>query len=721
MHRLITWSLIIVSSLVGLVVGGVLFVVLLVDPNDYRDRIASEVEQRTGREMVIEGDLGLTFFPWFGIEMGKTRLGEASGFGDEPFATMDRVQLSVKVLPLLSGELRLNTIILERPRIRLIRDEQGRANWEQFPKASSATEGAGAGEQPAAASDKGADQPAVPAIVRGLRLAGLRVEDASVVYDDRQAGRKLTLAPFNLKLTDVSLGGDVPVEADWEVAVGGGPQLSGQLTTTARVAPDLTQARLMRLKMELTASGDAVPNDEQTVSLMAGVNANLAASEFQVEDLSVQAAGARLTGNAEAALGGSSPVASGTITIPEFDPRKVMRRLDIAPPATRDQGVLGALEADLEFELKDGRIRVEPLQARLDDSNLQGWVLVRDPAQPAADFDLELDRINVDRYLPPPSEDDEAEETAEEGAKEDEATIPTEPLRPLDLDGELRIAALTVSSADMEDVTVKIRAKDGNIRINPLTARLYEGQYRGDIRLDATQEALGVKLNERLKGVQAQPLLSDLASFSRLGGQGDVTLEARARGKTVTEILNQLKGQAVFGFKDGAFQGINLAQTLRQGMARLQGNELSADEPKQTDFTTLGGTVKIDGGRLSNDDLSLKTPLLRVTGSGMVNAITREIDYQLNLNVVGSLEGQGGAELQRLKGVPVPLRIKGALMDPGISLGLGDKLEAMAKQRVDEKKQELKAKAEAKSKEAEDKAKEKADKAVEDKIKDLLN
>lgn len=709
MRRFLKWLSIGLGSLIGLLAVFVAVVVLVVDPNDYRGTIAEQVEQRTGRQMVIEGDLGLTFFPWFGIEMGKTRLADAEGFGDKPFASMDRVQLAVKVWPLLTGDLRLDTVILERPRIRLIRDAQGRANWEQFPKGEpSAPSGDGGG-------DSGQDS-GLPPMVQGLQLAGVRIQEASLLYDDRQAGQTVTLDPLNLRLSDVRFGGEIPIEADWQVAMGDGPELDGELTATATVAPDLSQVRVEGLGLDVTASGDAVPAGKQTVSLDAGINANLAASEFGIEELVLEAAGARVEGRAKARLTPSGPAADGKLAIPELNPRKVMGNLGMDAPETRDDAVLRAFSTDLEFGYENGQIRVKPFEARVDDSKLTGQALVRDPAQPAADFDLELDRLNVDRYLPPPSE--EAAEAPEEEGEGEETPIPTEPLRRLDLNGEVRVGALTVSGADMKDITVKVTAKDGDIRLNPLTANLYGGQYQGDIRLDATGEKLGVSVNERLKGIQAQPLLSDLAGFARLVGKGDFTLDATTRGATVTEILDGLKGQAVFGFNDGSIDGINLAQMLRQAMARFQGTKASADEPEKTDFTTLGGTVRIDGGTLSNDDLNLKTPLLRVTGGGKANVIKRELDYRLNLNVVGSLEGQGGADLQQLKGIPVPLRISGALMSPSFDLALGEQLRAAAKGRLDAEKAELEAKAEAKQKELEAEAKKKAQEALKEKAGD---
>ena len=84
------------------------------DANDYRDKIAAEVKRETGRDLVIEGDLELTFFPWFALNIGKTTLGNAPGFGDEPFLSFDEARMSIQVMPLLfDNELSIGTVSLD--------------------------------------------------------------------------------------------------------------------------------------------------------------------------------------------------------------------------------------------------------------------------------------------------------------------------------------------------------------------------------------------------------------------------------------------------------------------------------------------------------------------------------------------------------------------------------------------------------------------------------
>lgn len=95
---------VIIAVAVALIVGVIIIVPLLIDPNDYKDEISVKVKDQTGRELKIEGDIALTWFPWIGFEMGRVELGNAPGFKAPVFASTDKVAIRLKLLPLLKRE-----------------------------------------------------------------------------------------------------------------------------------------------------------------------------------------------------------------------------------------------------------------------------------------------------------------------------------------------------------------------------------------------------------------------------------------------------------------------------------------------------------------------------------------------------------------------------------------------------------------------------------------
>ena len=138
-------------------------------------------------------------------------------------------------------------------------------------------------------------------------------------------------------------------------------------------------------------------------------------------------------------------------------------------------------------------------------------------------------------------------------------------------------------------------------------------------------------------------------------------------------------------------------------MAKFQGKPAPAtNEPEKTDFSSLSGTAKITNGVVNNQDFNMQSPLLHVTGAGKADLVKENLDYLLKTSIVGSLQGQGGADLEKLKGVTIPVRVSGPFSKPSykpdLSAALSDTVKQKAEEKVEEKKQEVKQKLEDKLK-----------------------
>ncbi|MCW8905247.1 AsmA family protein, partial [Sedimenticola sp.] len=72
-----------------LVVAAVIILPMVIDPNDYKGEIVTQVKEQTGRDLKITGDLKLSVFPWLGIDIGGLELSNAKGFGEQPFAVVN--------------------------------------------------------------------------------------------------------------------------------------------------------------------------------------------------------------------------------------------------------------------------------------------------------------------------------------------------------------------------------------------------------------------------------------------------------------------------------------------------------------------------------------------------------------------------------------------------------------------------------------------------------
>jgi AsmA protein len=275
--------------------------------------------------------------------------------------------------------------------------------------------------------------------------------------------------------------------------------------------------------------------------------------------------------------------------------------------------------------------------------------------------------------------------------------LPLEPLRKLNLNGELRIAQLQAFNLRSRDVLVQIKAQDGILKISPLSAQLYDGGINMELKLDARKETPRFSVQESLTGVQAGPLLKDLTGDDKVLGKATIKTDLNGAGNNADEIMNSLNGTAEFSFKDGAVNGVNIAALIREAQATLEGQPLpKQQQPNRTDFALLRGSATVNNGLVRNDDLVMKSPLLRISGAGEVSLPKETIDYTLNTKFVGSLEGQGGKGQNKLEGVSIPVHVGGTFSNPTYVPDLGAVVKDAAKAEVDKRVQKEKKKLEKK-------------------------
>ena len=161
----------------------------------------------------------------------------------------------------------------------------------------------------------------------------------------------------------------------------------------------------------------------------------------------------------------------------------------------------------------------------------------------------------------------------------------------------------------------------------------------------------------------AYPFLKDIAGFESIEGTGAISLDLTASGGSQRAMVSALSGSATFEFTDGAIRGVNIAKTLRSlSTGILSGWQENAAE--KTDFATLGASFKVAKGQAQTTDLRLAGPLVRMTGAGTVDLPAQTLKFQVDPQLVASLEGQGGkADLQ---GLGVPVVIAGPWARPSI-------------------------------------------------------
>ena len=646
---------IIAAVAVVVVVVAAVAIPLLVDPNDYKEQITARVKEETGRELKIVGDINLSVFPWLAVETGRIELGNAPGFEAPVFAGTEKIAIRVKLMPLFSRRLEMDTVTVHGLTLNLERDAKGQTNWGDLAKGGAKQERHEGGEAGQLAA---------------LAVGGLDIRDANLSWRDAQAGQAFKVQNLSIQTGALALGKALDLKLGFDLD-SSKPKMSGRLDGGGKLFfdPDAQLVKVTGLDLLAKLAGDQLPGGKADVRLAADAVFDGKKQSMNVDGLRLTAMDLDITGELSASELYSGGKYAGKINIAQFSPRNLIKALGQPDIETADAGTLAKASLQAELNGTQKRLVLKPLSIKLDDSSLNGDVSVDNFAKPAVRFQLALDQIDADRYLPPQKQG-EATAAASPGAAASTAgQLPLETLRSLDVNGKFTAGKVKIAKLTVSDVLATLTAKDGVIRLHPVSAKLYEGAYTGDIRLDARKNQPRLSVNEKLAGVQAGPLLKDLQGKEQLTGKGDVTVKVSAAGAEPESIKKTLNGNAAFIFRDGALKGVNVGKMIRETRAKLQGKTLPpSNEPEQTDFAELSGTLKFTNGLATNKDLMAQSPLLRITGAGQADLPTEKIDYTLSTKVVATSQGQGGKGLQDLSGMTIPIKVSGTFQQPQYGL-----------------------------------------------------
>lgn len=360
-------------------------------------------------------------------------------------------------------------------------------------------------------------------------------------------------------------------------------------------------------------------------------------------------------------------------------------------------GLAAELSGSAGADLKKQTANAD-LAMKLDESNVKAKFAVADFAALRSTFDIAIDKLNVDKYLPPKKPGETAKTPA---GSQPEQPIDFSPIKKLDVAGSVRIGDLTASNIKAQNVRIDVKAKNGRLDVDPLAANLYQGSVKGVASVDANTNRIAVKQN--LAGISIGPLLRDVIGQDLLEGRGNVALDLTTTGNLVSAMKKALNGTAKLELKDGAIKGINLAQSLRNAKALFTGGKREVEQGavagEKTDFSELTASFDIKNGIAHNGDFLAKSPFLRLAGEGDINLPDSTLNYLAKAAVVASSAGQGGKEMADLKGLTIPVRASGPFTALKFKLEFGSVLSDSAKQKLEEQKEVIMDKLEDKLKE----------------------
>lgn len=638
MKKIIIWILALGGALVVILVAAVLLVPKFIDIESYKPEIEQKVTEATGRSFELGSDFNVSVFPWVGVSFSDLRLGNPEGYGDGDFVIIKSFEARMKLLPLLSKKIEIKKFVLDGPEIFLRKMADGQANWVATGKESETSSSSTVTKDE---SKKGQDQSGDLAL-SSLEVGEFSVINGRITYVDEALQKKNEITDITFKLEDVSL--ERPISLLFQASVDGKPvAMQGSIGPLGKkigretVKIDLSIDIMQQLKVKLNGTIEDL-------------------LEKQKFDLS--------------------------LNVEPFSPRDLLASFDQQLPVqTADPTVLNKVALELNIQGDPTNIIIEKSTVVLDDSSLKFEAAVKDMAKPDISFVLDLDTINIDRYLPQQAEK-EAEgskgaATAEsaEASKDADTAEPAEqpkidyaPLRRLVLNGDVTVGALIAHGAKIQNFVMKIKGEDGIFDLKPFKLDLYQGNVDVVGNVDVQGDKPIGKVDLQIEKLKVGPLLQDSVKKDVLEGTLKAVVGINFVGDEAEDIKKSLNGKGQLAFIDGAIVGVDLAEMVRNIQSGF-----SSDKPKEkprTDFAELNVPFVLTDGVFETQNTRLVSPLLRLAVAGTADLVTEKLNFKVKPKVVGTIKGQGDSE--KRAGITVPLLVEGTFSKPEYSADISE-------------------------------------------------
>lgn len=681
------------GKILGLGLLGLLLIIVaagfalthLFNPNDYKNEIRQIARDKAHIELTLNGDIGWSLFPWLGLELHDASVATLVT-PTQPFADLQMLGLSVRVLPLLRREVQMSDVRVEGLNLRLTRDKDGHGNWQDIGRpapGASVTAQTDKAAEPAGAEAE--DKPSQP--IR-LDIDSLTVNNARVEFNDEKTGRQITSESIQLSTGAVHDGKEIPVKMTAFFGTNQ-PVLRARTELSGNLRFDRVLKRYqfedMRLGGEL--SGDPLQGKPLTFSAQGQLLVDMAANVAEWTSLKLSANQLRALGELKANDLNKTPQLNGTLSIAQLDLMKFLDSIGQPLPTVAD-GSLSKVELVTHLTGTPTSLVLDGLNLKLDDSNFTGRIAIEDFAKQSLRVQLRGDKFDADRYLPPKSADADSAskvrqadvmnseanaiasssplpEAPTKGAWSSDKLLPIERLRTVDVDADLSFDQLTLKKLPINNAALKATGLGGVLTLGDLRGELYSGSFSAKGSLDVRPDVPRLSLQTRLNRVPVERVLQAQGQKPPVKGALTLNGDLTASGNSQKALIDSLNGTASFVLNDGLLLNANLEQQLCTGIATLNRKTLSGEpRGKDTPFQDLKGSLNLHNGVASNPDLKVNIPGLSVNGNGDIDLRVLGMDYRIGIIVEGDKSDMPDPACQvneRFAGIEWPLRCRGPL------------------------------------------------------------
>ena len=600
--------LIVCAGIVGVIVVAAIIVPFLVPTETWKTQIEQRTSAATGRKLVIAGPVRLSLLPTIAVVASDVSFANAPGARDGAMASFAKLEIRIRLLPLLSGKLAVDRFVLEKPVIHLEIDERGRPNWDLSNTATTTT--------PSSPSQKGSN-----ASLSDIQLGNIQLSDGSITYLDARSGAHYEVSDVKAKL--LFPGFDGPLKAngsfkwnDQDVAITG----------------------------EITRPGAAMNGGESTVG-------------FTIDAKPIHFIFGGKTNGAKPAM------LTGDLALSVPNVRELATWL--GQPITAPKSGLGPLDIKGTFFAQGPKISFTAASYKLDDIEATGDLTVDTGGRvPYVKAVLATSMMDFNPYLAQPKTGNKSANASSQPAPTPAARasqgwsnepIDLSPIKTINADLSLTVGGLKYHDLNCGKSVLSIELKDGRLVADLPDLALYSGTGKAHLTIDGSTPTTTAALTTNLANIDIWPLLKDAMTLESIRGTANVDVTLATTGVSQRDLISALNGKGTALVKNGSVSGLDLGAMISNIGSAF--SDAKSDKQQQTGFSDATATFTMTNGVLRNNDLSMEAPLFRANGKGNVDLPKRTINYRVEPKLVLDPRGQGG--WKNAIGIGVPIDISG--------------------------------------------------------------
>ncbi len=407
-----------------------------------------------------------------------------------------------------------------------------------------------------------------------------------------------------------------------------GGNLYAQLSSKHMIANSKKQHfKLQGMKLNATINGGLVPSGKLVHHSQGNIDIDLSRNKgnAQLNNILLEMAGAKLTGNAKLIRLSPQPTLVGAFKTNQFNLKQVLTVLGVKLPLTSKANVFGNSKASFQLSATPSSVNLRQVNLRLDQSRITGELAVNNFQQPAIKSKLKIDQLVVDDYLAPVNP-----QMAKKSQPNDKL-LPVAMMKTLNLDGSVDIKKLRFDQVNFTNVHANINAKKGVINAKPLRFNAYKGNYNGALTINVAGNTPIITMQHQIKKVRSENLLLQFFEDRYVSGGIYLNTNLSTRGNTLATIKQNLNGSADVELRKGTIRDSKFAKKVAMAVNLFEKKKTNAKGQQEVTFTKLGGDWKAKKGIFTTDNMQLLAPHFLITGKGAINMVKNSLDLKLRL------------------------------------------------------------------------------------------